>query len=56
MADKLVSRSEDFNEWYNTLVLAADLADYGPARGTMIAVPGRRRYRGTPKFVEAIRR
>ncbi len=39
MADKLVARSEDFNEWYNTLVLAADMADYGPARGTMIVKP-----------------
>jgi len=39
VADKLVPRNEDFNEWYNTLVLAADLADYGPARGTMIVKP-----------------
>ncbi len=37
--DKLVSQSEDFNEWYNSLVLRADLADYGPARGTMIVKP-----------------
>ncbi|HSH03434.1 MAG TPA: proline--tRNA ligase [Anaerolineae bacterium] len=37
--DKLVSRQEDFNEWYNTLVLRADLADYGPVRGTMIVKP-----------------
>jgi len=37
--DKLTSRKEDFNEWYNTLVLKADLADYGPARGTMIVKP-----------------
>ncbi len=37
--DKLISRAEDFNEWYNTLVLKADLADYGPARGTMIVKP-----------------
>jgi len=36
---KLVSRSEDFNEWYNSLVLAADMADYGPVRGTMIVKP-----------------
>ncbi|MCX6045205.1 MAG: proline--tRNA ligase, partial [Chloroflexi bacterium] len=36
---KLVSRGEDFNEWYNTLVLNADLADYGPVRGTMIVKP-----------------
>jgi prolyl-tRNA synthetase len=39
VAEKLVARSVDFNEWYNTLVLAADLADYGPARGTMIVKP-----------------
>jgi prolyl-tRNA synthetase len=39
MAEKLTPRSEDFNDWYNTLVLRADLADYGPARGTMIVKP-----------------
>ncbi|MCB8985232.1 MAG: proline--tRNA ligase [Ardenticatenaceae bacterium] len=37
--DKLVPRSEDFNEWYNAVVLKADLADYGPVRGTMIVKP-----------------
>src|SRR5690606_12665630 len=37
--DRLVSQEEDFNEWYNTLVLKADLADYGPVRGTMIVKP-----------------
>lgn len=36
---KLPSRAEDFAEWYNTLVLRADMADYGPARGTMIVKP-----------------
>jgi prolyl-tRNA synthetase len=39
MTEKLISRAEDFNEWYNTLVLKADLADYGPVRGTMIVKP-----------------
>ncbi len=39
MADKLPSRQEDFSEWYNQVVLRADLADYGPARGTMIIEP-----------------
>ena len=39
MSEKLVPRSEDFNEWYNSLVLRADLADYGPVRGTMIVKP-----------------
>ncbi len=37
--DRLVSRSEDFNEWYNSVVLRADMADYGPVRGTMIVKP-----------------
>ena len=36
---KLPSRTEDFAEWYNTIVLRADMADYGPARGTMIVKP-----------------
>lgn len=35
----LVSQDEDFNEWYNTLVVKADMADYGPVRGTMIIKP-----------------
>ncbi len=39
MSKKLTSRSQDYNEWYNTIVLKADLADYGPARGTMIVKP-----------------
>ena len=39
MSEKLTPRSEDFNDWCNTLVLQADLADYGPARGTMIVKP-----------------
>ncbi len=39
MADQLISKEQDFNEWYNTVVLKADLADYGPVRGTMIIKP-----------------
>jgi prolyl-tRNA synthetase len=40
MADlKLPSRSEDFSEWYNELVLRAELADYAPVRGCMIVRP-----------------
>jgi prolyl-tRNA synthetase len=35
----LISREEDFNEWYNAVVLKADMADYGPVRGTMIVKP-----------------
>ena len=36
---KLTSRSEDFSEWYNELVLRAELADYAPVRGCMIVRP-----------------
>ncbi|MGC2765416.1 MAG: proline--tRNA ligase [Candidatus Acidiferrum sp.] len=40
MADeKLPSRAEDFSEWYNQLVLKAQLADYAPVRGCMIVRP-----------------
>jgi prolyl-tRNA synthetase len=40
MADeKLPSRSADFAEWYNQLVLRAELADYAPVRGCMVVRP-----------------
>ncbi len=34
--EKLPTRSQDFSEWYNQLVLKAQLADYAPVRGCMI--------------------
>ncbi|MEP7136472.1 MAG: proline--tRNA ligase [Chloroflexota bacterium] len=37
--EKLTSRAEDFSEWYNQLVLKADLADYSPVRGCMVVKP-----------------
>ena len=37
--DKLPTRAEDFAEWYNQLVVRAELADYGPVRGTMVVRP-----------------
>jgi prolyl-tRNA synthetase len=36
---KLTGRGEDFSEWYNQLVLRAELADYAPVRGCMIVRP-----------------
>ena len=36
---KLTTRAEDFSEWYNQLVLRAELADYAPVRGCMIVRP-----------------
>jgi prolyl-tRNA synthetase len=40
MADqKLPTREENFAEWYNQLVLRAELADYAPVRGCMVVRP-----------------
>ncbi|MFZ0702835.1 MAG: proline--tRNA ligase [Candidatus Acidiferrales bacterium] len=40
MADrKLPTRAEDFSEWYNQVVLRAEMADYAPVRGCMIVRP-----------------
>jgi prolyl-tRNA synthetase len=36
---RLPSRSEDFSEWYNQIVLRAELADYAPVRGCMVVRP-----------------
>lgn len=32
-------QSQDFNEWYNEVVIKADLADYSPVRGSMVIKP-----------------
>jgi prolyl-tRNA synthetase len=37
--EKLPTRAEDFAEWYNQLVVKADLADYAPVRGCMVVKP-----------------
>lgn len=37
--DKLPTRSENFAEWYNQLVLKSELADYAPVRGCMVVRP-----------------
>ena len=39
MSNALPSRSENFAEWYNQLVLKAELADYAPVRGCMVVRP-----------------
>jgi prolyl-tRNA synthetase len=36
---RLPTRAEDFAEWYNQLVLRADMADYAPVRGCMVVKP-----------------
>src|SRR5512136_1282241 len=37
--DKLPTRSENFSEWYNQIVLKAELSDYAPVRGCMVVRP-----------------
>lgn len=37
--EKLPSRTENFSEWYNQVVLRAELADYAPVRGCMVVRP-----------------
>ena len=39
MEKKLPTRQENFSEWYNQLVLRAELADYAPVRGCMVVRP-----------------
>ena len=36
---KLTTRAEDYSEWYNQIVLRAEMADYAPVRGCMIVRP-----------------
>jgi prolyl-tRNA synthetase len=38
-SERLPSRSENFAEWYNQLVLKAEMADYSPVRGSMVVRP-----------------
>lgn len=36
---QVAPRSVDFNAWYTDVIAAAELADYGPVRGTMVIRP-----------------
>lgn len=37
--EKLTTRAESYSDWYNELVLKAELADYSPVRGCMVVRP-----------------
>ncbi|NIS79975.1 MAG: proline--tRNA ligase [Anaerolineales bacterium] len=39
VSEQLPSRTENFSEWYNRLVIQAELADYAPVRGCMVVRP-----------------
>ena len=37
--EKLPTRAENYSEWYNQVVLRAEMADYAPVRGCMVVRP-----------------
>jgi prolyl-tRNA synthetase len=37
--EKLPTRSENYSEWYNQVILRAEMADYAPVRGCMVVRP-----------------
>lgn len=39
MANKLATREEDYSQWYNDIVIKADLAEYSAVRGCMVIKP-----------------
>ncbi len=39
MAKDLVTRDEDYSQWYNDIVIKADLAEYSAVRGCMVIKP-----------------
>ena len=39
MSKEITSRSEDYSQWYNDLVLKGGLADYSAVRGCMVIKP-----------------
>src|SRR5437870_4152211 len=38
-AQKITPRATDFSEWYNDVIMQAELADYSPVRGCMVIRP-----------------
>lgn len=39
MTDQLTKRADDYAQWYNDLVLKADLAEHSDVRGCMVVEP-----------------
>ncbi len=38
-AQQITPRAQDFSEWYNDVIMQAELADYSPVRGCMVIRP-----------------
>ncbi|NMC81498.1 MAG: proline--tRNA ligase, partial [Armatimonadetes bacterium] len=39
MAEKIAKQSQDFNKWYQDVVVQTELADYAPVKGCMVIRP-----------------
>ena len=39
MKDGITPKSQDYNKWYTDIIAKAELADYGPVKGTMVIRP-----------------
>jgi prolyl-tRNA synthetase len=39
MSKGIISKDEDYSQWFNELVIKADMAEYSPVRGCMIIKP-----------------
>ncbi len=39
MDEKIPTRTENYSEWYNQVILRAEMADYAPVRGCMVVRP-----------------
>jgi prolyl-tRNA synthetase len=39
MAERITPQAEDYSQWYLDVIREAELADYGPVRGTMVIRP-----------------
>ena len=39
MSKGITPKSEDHSKWYTDVITKAELADYGPVKGTMVIKP-----------------
>jgi prolyl-tRNA synthetase len=39
MSKGVISKDEDYSQWFNDLIIKSDLAEYSPVRGCMIIKP-----------------
>ena len=39
MAKGVTPKSEDYSRWYTDVITKAEMADYGPVKGTMVIRP-----------------